>query len=811
LIANLPDLAVRYALVLLDAPDSPLPVSYEIPEHLREAVRFGVRVAVPLGRRRVVPGFVVGFCDRSPVPARAIRGVLGPEPLFDEAMWSLAQWVADRYLCTPVEALRCAIPPEALGRLRRRIRLQAEPLAAVLDDDLRRAVELVRQGASEGALRRAFRARAEEILRALQEAGWIRLEPDARLPEVPAERVLRLAVPPEVAREVVDRWRRRAPRRAGLLERLLRSGEIPRAGVRADLVRDLVRAGLVVEERRPLPWDPFPRTYQEVTAPVTLTPEQEVALGAIRKALRARRHAVFLLFGVTGSGKTEVYLQAAEEAIRLGRQVLVLVPEISLTPQTVARFAARFGERVAVLHSRLGAVERLEAWRRIRDGACSVVIGPRSAVFAPLRNLGLVVVDEEHEASYKQQEQVPRYHAREVALERARRAASPVLLGSATPSVESYWRAREGTYHLLPLPRRILDRPLPSVRVVDMRKEQGVLSATVLRAMRAHLEAGDQVLLYLNRRGYAAFLLCRDCGEAPRCRRCDVAFTYHLHSRTLRCHYCGRTVRAPSRCSRCGGVRFRPFGPGTQRVEEEVRAHFPDVAVARADRDTMQRRGAHERLIADLQTGRIRVLVGTQIIAKGLDLPGVGLVGVVAADVALSLPDFRAAERTFQQLAQVAGRAGRGDRPGEVLIQTYRPDHPAIRAAAHHDYLGFFEAEIASRRVHLYPPFTSLVSVIVAGRTPLSAERAARAFAEAAAHATAAEDDLASGQSTEDPEVLGPSPAPFHRLRGWYRWQVVVRSGEPNRARERVREALRAWQPPRGVRVVVDVDPVEML
>ncbi len=774
--------------------DAPLP--YLVPEPLREEVRVGCRVAVPL-RRRVVPGLVVGVEERPRAPVPAVRSVLVPDPLFDEEQLSLARWLADRYLCTLLEALRCMVPAEALGRARVRLRLRLAPLdPSLVDGDLRQAIDLLQKGADEATLKRALGDRAEAVLRSLRASGWIEARAEGLRIRPRMERVLRLAVPAERAWEEVERLRRRAPQRAGLLERLLREGEIPRhkAGAR-DAVRALLASGLVEEVCYEVYRDPLRDAYREDARPHALTPEQEAAVAAIGEARRAGRFEVFLLYGVTGSGKTEVYLRAAEEAVREGRTVLVLVPEISLTPQTVARFAARFGSRVAVLHSRLTSGERLDTWRRIRQGEVSVVVGPRSAVFVPLRDLGLLVVDEEHEGAYKQ-EHPPRYHAREVAIERARRAGVPIVLGSATPSVESFYRARSGAYRLLVLPRRVLDRPLPEVRVVDMRGERSVLSRPLVEAIRRHLEAGSQVVLYLNRRGYAAFLLCRECGEVPRCRQCDVSLTYHLQTRTLRCHYCGRVLRAPSRCSRCGGIRLRPFGPGTQRVEEEVRAHFGEVSLARADRDTMRRRGAYDRLLDALRTGHVQVLIGTQMIAKGLDLPQVGLVGVVAADVGLGLPDFRAAERTFQQLAQVAGRAGRGDRPGEVVVQTYQPDHPVIRAARAHDYLGFYEAELEIRRTHRYPPFSELVKVVVAARTDGRAAQAARTF---------------TALLPADVEVLGPSPAPLARIRGWYRWQVVVRSEDGAQAREAVRRALQNWVRLRGVRLSVDVDPQEML
>jgi primosomal protein N' (replication factor Y) len=674
-----------------------------------------------------VPGFVVGFDDHAPAAdVLPIAEVMGEEVFFDEEVWEMARWVADHYLAAPLEALRCAIPADALAQLRRRVVRAAEPLDPSVLAEPERALlsALGPEGADEEDLVRAMgRAALRRVLAPMRAVGWVEVRTEVRPPAVsPGYEVLvRVAVAPEAAWARVERDRRRAPRRARILETLVAAGEAPRAhvvrGGGIDALRALLRDGIVEEVRVEAIRDPLRDTYRESALPVELTREQQEAVHAIHDAVDAGRHEVLLLHGVTGSGKTEVYLRAIASAIQRGRRGLVLVPEIALTPQTVARFAGRFGDRVAVLHSRLSAGERYDTWRRIRRGDFHVVVGPRSAVFAPLPDIGLVVVDEEHEAAYKQSN-APRYHARDVALERARRRGVPVVLGSATPSVESLWQAQQGRWRWQRLRSRVASRPLPVIRITDMRSEDGrsVFGRPLVDAMRTHVAAGDQVLLYLNRRGYAAALVCRECGHVPRCHGCGVALTYHLATRTLRCHYCGRTLRAPSTCPSCRGIQLRPFGPGTQRVEDDVRRLFADVLVARADRDTMSRRGAHQRLMDDLRERRVQVLVGTQMVAKGLDLPGVALVGVVAADVALSLPDFRAAERTFQQLTQVAGRAGRGDNPGEVIVQTYQPHHPAIVAAQRSDDLVFFEEEIASRRALGYPPFASLVQLIVAAR-----------------------------------------------------------------------------------------------
>jgi len=778
------------------------PLHYALPPELGP-LPVGSRVLVSLAGR-TVPGFVVGHDLQAPVPeVLPVQGVVSRTPLFDEEAWELARWLAPRYLASLRDALRAAFPAEALSRLVRTVRLVREPSAEVRDPTLAQVVQRLRQGpVEERQLVAEVGPQARRALAKLRKAGCVEWELVGLPPAVrPArQKVVRLSVAGERAWELVDRWRRRAPKRAAALQRLLQAEEVSRGElcrvVGEAAVKALVEAGVAEEREVEVTRDPLRGAFREEGPPPELTEEQRAAYEAVRGALGRREHRVFLLHGVTGSGKTEVYLRCAAEVVAAGGQVLVLVPEITLAPQTVARFLGRFGDRVAVLHSQLGAGERFDTWRRLQAGDYDVVVGTRSAVFAPLPRLALVVVDEEQETAYKQPHP-PRYHAREVAVERARRAKAPALLGTATPSVEALWNVRRGAWQGLRLSQRVAGRPLPEVRVVDMRREppRSVFGQPLLEALRAHLDRGDQVLLYVNRRGYAACVVCRECGHTPRCPRCAVSLTFHLTSRTLRCHYCGRVVRAPSTCPSCGGVQLRPYGPGTQRVEEAVRQLFPHVPVVRADRDTLSRKGAHARLVDALRRGEVRVVVGTQVVAKGLDFPEVGLVGVVAADVALSLPDFRAAERTLQQLVQVAGRAGRGDRPGEVVVQTYQPDHPAVRAAASHDVVGFYETEWEERRRLGYPPFASLVHVVVAAREEGPAQEGVRRLA----------------QRVTGAEVLGPSPAPLSPLRGWFRWRLVVRGTDGEAVRGAVREALAGWRRPQGVRVAVDVDPVEML
>jgi primosomal protein N' (replication factor Y) len=534
------------------------------------------------------------------------------------------------------------------------------------------------------------------------------------------------------------------------------------------------------------------------TAP-TLTLPQQVAARRILTAIEKRQHMAFLLHGVTGSGKTHIYLDAVDCALQHDRQAIVLISEIALTTELVRSFEQRFPGRIALMHSRLTTAEHRRAWERIRRGEADVVIGSRSALFAPVRRPGLVVLDEEHEWTYKQ-EMSPRYHAREVALWWGQLAKAPVVLGSATPDVESYYRAERNRYVLLRLPDRYLANPLPPVQVVDMRDElkagnTSIFSRPLAAALEETLGRGEQALLFLNRRGTATCVTCRDCGHVVACRRCDVPLVYHRTDETLVCHRCNRRQPSPGRCPGCGGARIRYLGLGTQRVESELVARFPDLRVARWDRDATTQRGAHERIWQAFEAGEIDVMIGTQMIAKALDFPRVTLVGVVLADVGLFLPDFRAGERAFQLLTQMAGRTGRGPLGGRAIVQTYSPDHYAIQAAAGHDYASFYQREIAFRRAHGYPPLGRLVRLVYTGS---GQDRCLRETAKV----RNVLDEETSRQGIADIQILGPAPCFNRRLRGRERWQILLRGDRFARLLDRV-QLPPGWS--------IDVDPVSLL
>jgi primosomal protein N' (replication factor Y) len=539
---------------------------------------------------------------------------------------------------------------------------------------------------------------------------------------------------------------------------------------------------------------------------VTLTAPQARAVRAAEQAVAARAFAPLLLHGVTASGKTEVYLRAARAAREAGGQTLVLVPEVALGSQVVAAFEKRFGGRVGVLHSYLSVGERRRNWELASRGALDVVVGARSAVFAPLPALRLIVVDEEHEPAYKQSEML-RYHGRDVAVRRAQMLGIPVVLGSATPSLESLANAARGKYRRLALPERIDRRRLPEVRVVDLRREDaavGLLSRPLRAALAARLERGEQSLLFLNRRGHSHHTQCRACGWVPECPHCDIRLTLHLAPRAWRCHYCDHAEPAGARCRACGAALLRFGGAGTQRVERELAAAFPGARVLRLDTDVARDRAEPTRVLRAFAAGQADVLLGTQMIAKGLDFPRVTLVGVLDADVALHLPDFRAAERTFQLLVQVAGRAGRGRSPGEVFVQTCTPEHPAVAAAARHDAAAFLDVELAERREAGYPPYVRLAAVLFTGAEAAEVERVAGAVADA----------IAPGAAEAEVRVLGPAPQTLARLRGMHRWHLLLKGGQAGRVRAVAAAALAAAEAPGGrrtVRVAADIDPVEVM
>lgn len=807
----------RYAVVAVPVPTR-REFTYLLPEDSPRRDLVGRRAVVPFGRRRLTGVIVAVTNDPPPVEAKEILEILDEEPVAGTAILELTKWISDYYLASWGETLRAALP---IGRAKRSRRYAfllgdgggAEGFDAEVLDRIARSGSLpvnllarrldATPGRVEGALKRLVGAGLAEVRAVLEREEardvsetWIEILPEGRRDGVE------------------ETLRKNAVRQIELLFLLRHKGRLRRASL------GRFGSALVALEKRGL----LRRVEEEITrvgggelpeaSPIDppLTEAQKAALAPVVEAVREGRYETHLIHGVTGSGKTEVYLRAALAARELGKSVLVLVPEIALTPQTVGRFRARFGAEVVVLHSALSAGERHDTWREIHRGTFPVVVGVRSALFAPLRNLGLVVVDEEHDGSYKQGES-PRYHARDGAVVRGRLEKVPVLLGSATPSVESYWNAKNGKYRIAELPRRIGDRPLPRIEMLDLHtvppKERiGVLSPLLVERIARTLERGEQAMIFLNRRGFAPFLHCPDCGHVPRCSHCEVTFTYHSGRPILRCHYCGTERPAPDDCPECGGSRITHRGVGTQRVEEDLRGAFPAARVARMDLDTTRRRDGARKILHDFAEGKVDLLLGTQMIAKGHHFPGVSLVGVVNADTALHLPDFRAAEKTLQLLLQVSGRAGRGDREGEVVVQTFHPDHYSLKAAVHHDFEMFVERELEDRRELGYPPFSRIVSLTFRGKKPGTVRGAATRF-----RLRLNEDERVAPLVRE---ILGPAPAPIAKIRDRVRWKLILK-GRSERWRslrhvlgEHVDE-FRARPGGPHADLVVDVDAYDLL
>lgn len=731
---------------------------YIVPDLLAEHLKIGSRVMVPFGaRNRETRGTVVGVSRGNDIPESANHGQGGQRsgtrnlksiqalcdevPLVNSRLMELARWMAS-YYAAPIETAVRALLPVAV-----RDRSRGVP----------------------------------EI--------WM-----VHLAEKQSETA---GKPPTQKQLTVLEWFKRTATTLVPLSEVARETQVSTSTIRA-----LARGGhLVLTREKPKPVTSLSTPAVTLSAPHDLMPQQQQALESVLRAVQAPRPGVVLLHGVTGSGKTEVYLQAISEVLASGGGAVMLVPEIALTPQTVERFRGRFGDTVAVLHSHLAEGDRYEQWHRIHRGNARVAVGARSAVFAPVDKLRLIVVDEEHEPSYKQEES-PRYQARDVAVMRGLLESCAVVLGSATPSMESYYNARNGKYQLIEMPHRIDHRCMPRMRVVDMRVEAqrrggglSVFSHTLIESIQRRLERKEQTMLFLNRRGYATALVCPGCGFVAECEACSLAMTYHRTVDALVCHWCDAHRRVPDACPQCNDPAFKFTGVGTQRVENALSKICPKARIVRMDRDTTRGKDAYERILGDFRTGKIDILVGTQMIAKGLDFPNVTLIGVIQADTGLHMPDFRASERTFQLLTQVAGRAGRGEIPGEVIVQTFTPYHEAVQAARRIDFAAFFDREIEFRRELAYPPHSRLTRVIISG----AEESAVAGIAQLAT-------ELLTKQMPANVTIIGPAPAPMARIRNVHRYHLMVRSKSAmamNRILSRVMTELKR---PRGITITIDVD-----
>ena len=761
------------------------PYSYLVPDALVAAAVPGVRVMVPFGRgNKESEGLILARVQEPKLPgSKAIRQILDPEPVLDKAGIDLALWMRGRYFCTVFEAVKTILPAGLWYGLREIWSLAMAPeaarSAAVGIPGAWQVLDLLeKQGgkADIRVLRDALGDGAEKPLKAMKKAEILTCETDAKRKIADkSHRMVELAVNTEDAYALTEPKRRSAPARYEVVNFLATAGRTPAAevsyytGASARTLKAMEKAGLIAfseeEELRVPSLDDV-----EPGPEIVLNEEQQRAFEEILDRVQAAKPSVTLLHGVTGSGKTQVYLRLVQETLALGKTAMVLVPEIVLTPQMMRKFSSYFGSRVAMLHSSLKMTERYDQWKRIRRGEVDVVLGTRSALFAPLKNLGLIIMDEEQEGSY-QSENVPRYDAREVAKYLCVREKAALVFGSATPTVETAWAAEQGSYQKALLRRRYNENALPEVLIADLRQEilngnPGLISTPLRQELEKNLAAGEQSILFLNRRGSSRMLLCGECGYVPQCPRCSTAMTYHSANGRLMCHYCGHSEPAADTCPECGGW-MKHVGAGTQKVEEELRELFPEAGILRMDADTTA--GGHEEILQTFERERVPILLGTQMVAKGLDFENVTLVGVLSADISLYVDNYRAAERTFSLLTQVVGRAGRGGKTGRAVIQTYTPGNDVIRCAARQDYDAFYESEIRMRRLRRYPPFADLFTVTVSGTEEGRVLRAAVSVRETLRQ-LCRRPELAAGE----PEVLGPAPAPVVKVNNRFRYRCTL-------------------------------------
>jgi len=793
----------------------PIPVAqaftYNIPERFVDDVLPGVRVLCPFGRRRAT-GFVVARTNETDIEKlRDIEEVLDPIPLFTPQVLELARWLADYYICGWGEVLKAALPPGINIDSERVVRLMhhdPDGLAEFLAGRAPRQADIVLRLATQNPMpmSRLIRAVGKNVyssLKQLRDKGYVRIELELPGAKVKPKYETIVHLSPKFSEDdigqLVHDLQEKAPKQAAILSTLLAasSSDMTRAdlcrhaGAKNQTVNALVAREYLFLEKRETMRDYYSTMSIEPPPQLTLNPDQKKALEHLRGALDAGTFSTHLLHGVTGSGKTQVYIEAIYHTLAKGRSAIVLVPEIALTPQAVRRFRAHFGEKVAVFHSRMSPGERYDSWRKTWEGKHKIVIGPRSAIFSPLKNIGLIIVDEEHEPSYKQTDHAPRYNGRDIAVVRGHFEKAVVVLGSATPAVESYFNASIEKYNLISMPSRIDDVPMPVVEIVDMRREPKIIgrkdpiifSRQLRHKIDEKLSRGEQIILFLNRRGFATMFKCHDCGYTATCINCDITLTYHVRGRLLKCHYCGYMQRAPDACPDCRSRDVLLRGIGTQRVEEELNELFPGVKALRMDMDTTKGKNAHDKVLSKFGRGEYQVLLGTQMVAKGLDFPNVTLVGVISADTELYFPDFRAAERTFQLLTQVAGRAGRKDKTGEVIIQTFSPDHYSLSFAQNHDYESFFKAELFDRKRLQYPPYSRLINILFKGPDEKRVETVAGQIA-------------AVIPQSSSYRLLGPTPAQMGKIQNNYRWQILLMSSKQDDAGGReMKQALRGKTP----------------
>ncbi|MCA0969254.1 primosomal protein N' [Halobacillus litoralis] len=803
---------MRFARVIVDVPskNTNRPFDYKIPEKFEGVVQPGVRVIVPFGPRKIM-GYVVALTDHSDFDkVKNLSEVLDVTPVLTEELLHLGKWLSQNTLSYYVSCLQVMLPQVMKAKYRKELwKLSEEPLDSDLDRvfDGRAVIEYeefeqsgvsyptLRKHVDDGEVDVHYEVKSRETKKVMRmvEPKLDEIEMDAFLED--------LSNQAKKQRAIVEFFTEH--REPILKKQLLQTLSTTQASL-----KPLLQEGVLREFDQEVFRDPYQDREFVRTKPFELTEEQAEAIAPILTTIENREHDTFLLHGVTGSGKTEVYLQSIQQVIDRGEEAIMLVPEIALTPQMVDRFKGRFGSKVAVLHSALSAGEKYDEWRKIQRKEVQVVVGARSAIFAPFSKLGLIIIDEEHETSYKQEDRT-RYHARDVAIERAKRHQCPVVLGSATPALETYARAAKGNYQLLTLTKRMNDANMPDVDIVDMRDElhegnRSMFSRMLKEKIEDRLAKGEQVVLFLNRRGYSTFVMCRDCGHVAECPHCDIALTYHKRQNRLKCHYCSHEEPMPTECPECESKTIRFFGTGTQKVEEALEQLIPEARIIRMDVDTTRRKGAHERLLKKFGDKEADILLGTQMIAKGLDFGNVTLVGVLAADSLLNLPDFRASEKTFQLLTQVSGRAGRHKKPGEVVVQTYTPDHYSVDLASTYDFDQFFQEEMRIRKAFNYPPYYFLTLITVSHPNQLKVQEVTTKIVQ-----------FMRQKLSDQSIVLGPTPSALTRINNRYRYQCMIKYKKEPEQRKLVERILHYYEDEmkqdNGLQIIVDFQPYQLM
>ncbi|WP_416807592.1 primosomal protein N' [Bacillus safensis] len=786
------------------------PFDYRVPDRFKDLVKAGMRVVVPFGSRKI-QGFVTKVKEETDIKTGSIKEIVDLfdlSPVLTDELLELSHWLTEKTLSYHITALQSMLPAAMKAKYEKEIQVLSE-------EELPQSLKEL-FGQRESILYADIPAEQLKQIQKHVQKGHLEVRYHVSQKSGKKKvRMLQLAVSKEKLEEKQQQLKKNAVKQKALISYLLQAGETTflakdlqqQTGASSQTLKTFIQEGLLTESYEEVYRDPYRDREFTPSASLDLTPEQTEAAKHIHQAVSEDQHETFLLHGVTGSGKTEIYLQTIDHVLQKGKEAIVLVPEISLTPQMVQRFKERFGSNVAVLHSGLSTGEKYDEWRKIHRKEVKLVVGARSAVFAPFENLGMIIIDEEHESSYKQEE-MPRYHAKDVAIERAVRHQCPVVLGSATPSLETYARAKKGVYTLLSLKHRVNQQQLPHVSLIDMREElrngnRSMFSEELMIRLKEVLERKEQAVLFLNKRGYSSFVMCRDCGYVEQCPHCEISLTYHRYQKRLKCHYCGHEAPVPAECPECHSEHIRYFGTGTQRVEEELTKVLPEARVIRMDVDTTSRKGAHEKLLTSFGNKEADILLGTQMIAKGLDFPDVTLVGVLSADTSLHIPDFRSSEKTFQLLTQVSGRAGRHEKAGSVIIQSYTPSHYSIELTKQHDYEAFYEQEMLHRRHQSYPPYYFLAMVTV------SHEEVTKA-----AHVTDQIVQFLKMNCAPNTRILGPAASPIAKIKDRYRYQCVIKYKRENELASLLRKIQDHYQKEmeqKQLMISIDMNPYMMM